>query len=284
MKNYTLYPIFCLQILSCAPVATFQGREKMLVLASEKDKCKLVSSQKQWTMLYGSSALNQVKMGNYASDVPYKIVVRHTISDRLITYLGGFLITLGRRTIEMHRCDGSVMVMDKKQEETREQAEKIRALAMYARENTDPSNLPLVVMKNDALVQGRIFAITPDSVTMELIEKIPVTPDINDKDWIYKKDGEIVFCNVVKMGADEVVYSISGKEKTMSVREISKIQFEKKRKEQEAIQGAVKFIEKTSQKSLALSEIKRIELHPQTDSQNLKAEIEKYLQENPTGK
>ena len=285
--KYLLYTLTFLIITACAPV-TFQGKDKVLVLAKAEDKCSLVSSKKQYSLLYGTLPLNKIETSSYSSEVPYKIQIRYTLTDRILSLVGGLFLTMTRKTVEMHRCNSRVFVEDAKSAKDKAREENIRALVLYAKEvqaSGNSSDLPVINLVNQTTAQGKIVGMTQTHISLESYEKIPVTEDIRDLDWIFLKNGDMLYGKMEKFTPDGIIYSKNGKNKSVDRDKIAKIELNKKRKETELQTGIItKYIEKPSVKEIAMSDVEKIILHPQKELSQYETELKKYLEPEPQTK
>ena len=186
--------------------------DNLIVLSSaqEQAKCETLKTQGQWSLLFGMFPINRIKLEDLFSSGKsgeskkgsYHIVERVGVLDATVTLLGGWLLTLTRKTVEVKICQEDLMVTTRsdfnkrvaaleKSYHDKKRKEIADALAKYSvgrgRGAKDPGTQPIVITKNGQSYQGEIVEFSSTRLVLLIREEIALQEDPNAS---AKKEGD----------------------------------------------------------------------------------------------
>ena len=199
--------------------------KRPVILALRKTKCKTVGSFARWYLLFGAFPLNKL---NKKTLFPYNnrtYIIREKARaiDLLVTFLGGWAITLTRKTITVEACREDILITNKKEIEERQQktiaeinekleADVQNALNKYAvrASKIQPGNLlPIIILKSGKSYRGTILQISEEQIML----RVYTAPESNrtgnipvkQSDKIVLINGRAIYGTITSQSSKEII-------------------------------------------------------------------------------
>ena len=222
-------------IVGCRSSEIIESGEKPVLIAPRTDSCSVVNTHRQYNFLFGTIPINKIRFGNLGSETGYRVIKRNTWKDVAISILGGMYLTISSNTLELQRCTESYIVTSKK--EFSRQTEKMlyAALSAYAAKKslTEEKDLPLLLTTDGNSLQGPVLEIKPNAIVMGEKKEIPITGEMQESDWIFLKNGSIIFAQDARFSDDMILYKLNGEKKEIKTTELNKVRYKHSRSESE---------------------------------------------------
>ncbi|KAB2932941.1 MAG: hypothetical protein F9K24_08730 [Leptonema illini] len=227
-----------------------------VALGGQQSNCTLKKSQKQWGLLFGVYPFKKAVLDDsvLSPDRSYRIKESYSWQDATLSILGGAVMSLNVKTIDVEECDQRFVIRTPAEIEKEEEQIVQAGLDLYMKLSSNDGGETVLILKSGETKIGRIESLDERSIVL-LTKVKPV--EVEPVDRIVLRGGQTVLGTVLRQSKDVVVVRTSSGLKHLNKKDIQTILYYKKKasadekKEDE---------ESTERVTIARNDIRRIVL------------------------
>ncbi|MBI3394353.1 MAG: hypothetical protein HY042_00810 [Spirochaetia bacterium] len=214
-------------------------------MAGVGQDCKVAATENRYFLLFGAVPISKATPPVFTPEQgrTYRITEKTTWTDAAITLLGGWAVTLTRRTIEVESCAEDVLVTSRgaiekefaeKQEKYEKQVEA-RAEAAAVQFAKSESRRPVIVMNSGDNIRGDILEIDADSMLVAV--EVPADESDERVDRVHLRSGGILEGRITNQDPKTITFQTGGANRVIKKSDIlrSEIQVQRTKIEQRKI-------------------------------------------------
>ncbi len=200
--------------------------------------CTVVASERRYFALFGAIPITKGGLPAFTPEPgkSYRITDRATGWDVALTALGGWALTLTRRTVEVESCPDDIILTSRGEvEKEKARIEKENELEIektVARFAKDSGRKTIILLQSGGSVVGEIVEFDADNLVVET-EKESDDPDAK-VDRVHMRNGQKIEGTIVTQNPKAITLRISGTTRVINKSEITRTEIGvKKTKETE---------------------------------------------------
>lgn len=227
-----------------------------VALGGQQSNCTLKKSQKQWGLLFGVYPFKKAVLDEsvLSADRSYRIKESYSWQDATLSILGGAVMSLNVKTIDVEECDQRFVIRTPAEIEKEEEQIVQAGLDLYMKLSSNDGGETVLILKSGETKIGRIESLDERSIV--LLTKVKAA-EVEPVDRVVLRGGQTVLGTVLRQSKDVVVVRTSSGLKHLNKKDIQTILYYKKKasadekKEDE---------ESTERVTIARNDIRRIVL------------------------
>jgi hypothetical protein len=199
-----------------------------IALGGEQSHCTITNSQKQWGLLFGVYPLKKAVFDAsvLSPDRAYRIKESYSWQDAVLSILGGAVMSLNVRTVDVEECDQRFVIRTPSEIEKEEEQIVQAGLDLYMKLSSNDGAETVLILKSGETKIGRIESL--DERNIVLVTKVkPV--EVEPVDRVVLRGGQTVLGTVLRQSKDVVVVRTSSGLKHLKKKDIQTILYYKKK-------------------------------------------------------
>lgn len=227
-----------------------------VALGGQESNCSLKKSQKQWGLLFGVYPFKKAVLDEsvLSADRSYRIKESYSWQDATLSILGGAVMSLNVKTIDVEECDQRFVIRTPAEIEKEEEQIVQAGLDLYMKLSSNDGGETVLILKSGETKIGRIESLDERSIVL-LTKVKPV--EIEPVDRVVLRGGQTVLGTVLRQSKDVVVVRTSSGLKHLNKKDIQTILYYKKKASADEKKEDEEAIERVT---IARNDIRRIVL------------------------
>lgn len=199
-----------------------------VALGGQQSNCTLKKSQKQWGLLFGVYPFKKAVLDEsvLSADRSYRIKESYSWQDATLSILGGAVMSLNVKTIDVEECDQRFVIRTPAEIEKEEEQIVQAGLDLYMKLSSNDGGETVLILKSGETKIGRIESLDERSIVL-LTKVKPV--EVEPVDRIVLRGGQTVLGSVLRQSKDVVVVRTSSGLKHLNKKDIQTILYYKKK-------------------------------------------------------
>lgn len=227
-----------------------------VALGGQQSNCTLKKSQKQWGLLFGVYPFKKAVLDDsvLSADRSYRIKESYSWQDATLSILGGAVMSLNVKTIDVEECDQRFVIRTPAEIEKEEEQIVQAGLDLYMKLSSSDGGETVLILKSGETKIGRIESLDERSIVL-LTKVKPV--EVEPVDRVVLRGGQTVLGTVLRQSKDVVVVRTSSGLKHLNKKDIQTILYYKKKASDDQKKEDE---ESTERVTIARNDIRRIVL------------------------
>ncbi|MCB1319903.1 MAG: hypothetical protein KDK34_06610 [Leptospiraceae bacterium] len=212
--------LLALSLAACQTqqLALNPGPQPVALASNAATDCQPVASEAQYYLLFGAYRFwgdppTAVQLGVNTS---YRLQDRMTWLDWTVTILGGWAVTVTRRTATLEQCSERVAIIG----EAERQAQEREMTDQLVRARRGDS---AVLLNNGDIVIGQITEVDDEQITIRTTGTIP--EDAERLDEVRLLDGSIIHGEILRQSRTEIVMRVEDQNRVIQKSDIHQLRY-----------------------------------------------------------